>query len=337
MNTFQTTRQIGGCPIWNPCRAGASPAKSDSVRNRSGRPAIPAKLRPCRQILLAGLLAGAFFIQTEAEAQQPVSVSCLLNGRNKICFLAQDGKVVRKGEALVVFNPEGVIQALRAADAAVQEAENKVRGIENELSSLSAGQDARRKPLEVEQQEAARVLERYKLVDQPLTEKRLQQAVVDADCALSNEKEKCESRDELLKQKAIRKNEWEEAGLKVQRASLAAETAHANLDAHLKYEKVPQTDRLTEVLAQKDAAVKAFQAAFVASKTAQEASLAAAKAQSAALQASRARQQEQLTQTANLATADGIFKTAIEPGSTAKLNLGSEVGEGQLLGTIETK
>jgi len=294
------------------------------------------KLHLIRRILLAGFLSG-IFLQANGNAEQAVPINSPLHGKNRICFLVQAGKAVTKGEALAVFNPEEKILALHAADAAVQEAENKIRGIENELAALAGGQDTKRKPLEAVQQEAARALERYLQVDQPLAEKRLQQAVQDADWALRKEQEQCDGRDDLLKQGAIRKNEWEEAGLKVQRAKLAAETAHANLDAHLKYEKGPQTDRLTEACHQAEAALKALQAAFESSKTTLDASLATAKSQCAAVQASRAHQQEQLTQTAVLAPSDGIFRPATESGSETKLATGSEVSEGQLLGTIVPK
>jgi multidrug resistance efflux pump len=285
-------------------------------------------------LLLAGVLA---FLPASGNAQQAVPVRSTLHGQNKICFLAEPGKTVNKGEALVVFDPEAETQALHAAEAAVLEAEAKVRGIEAELAALTAGQEAKRKALDSALKEAARALERYQELDQPLTEKRLQQAVTDADAALRNEQEHCDSRDELLKQGAIRKSEWEEAGLKLQRAKLADETAHANLDAHLKYEKGPQTDTLSDVLHQKEETLKALETDLAKSKKTLDAGLAAAQARYATIQASRDRAKEQLKQTAVLASADGIFKPAAEPDSEAKLAPGSKVDEGQLLGTIEAK
>ena len=283
------------------------------------------------------LLAGALVFLADVNAESSSPVSCPLSGRNSIHFFVQDGKAVKKGEVVVVFNPEPILQVLHAAAGAAREAQNKVSGIEGELATLSVAQDFKRKGLEVDQQDAARAVERYRMIDQPLTEKRLQQAVLDADYGLSTEKERFEGRDDLLKQGVIRKSEWEDAGLKYQRAKLAQETAQANLDAHLKYEKGPQADRLALALSQKEEALKASNTAFENSKTALNAALIAAKTLFASRQAEVVHQQERLKQTALLAPADGVFKAAKEPGSEGKLDLGSEVGEGQLVGTIQSQ
>ena len=287
--------------------------------------------------LWAILLAGLLVVLADANAEPSSPVSCPLSGRNCIHFFVQDGKAVKKGEVIVVLNPEPILQSLHAAEGSAREAQNKASGIEGELAALSVGQDSKRKGLEADQQDAARALERYRAIDQPLTEKRLQQAVLDADYGLRIEKERFEGRDDLLKQGVIRKSEWEDAGLKYQRAKLALETAQANLDAHLKFEKGPQGDRLALTLSQKEEALKTSNTAFENSKTALNSSLAAAKSQSVARQAEVAHQQERLKQTAILAPSDGLFMTAKEPGSEAKLNLGSEVAEGQLIGTIQNQ
>ncbi len=249
-------------------------------------------------------------------------------------YLAPAGKAVKKGEIVAVFDCTALVAALEWNQTALSMEE---KAIKDAAGKIADAQAAAAKALETEKEErmaleAART--RYLEGDAPLAELMLTIALHDAEAAYKQQQERFNARDKLLSEGFIQKVEYENDGIRFEKAGLTLQAAKAKLANFTRFDK----PLAIEVHSRK---IKDKEAAHAAARLKQEKAIeslksdeAAAKKRHQAVLTERKALEALLEKTVVHATEDGIFMPGDPAHSKQIVARGCSVENGQIFGFI---
>ncbi|HWL52947.1 MAG TPA: hypothetical protein VNQ90_10960 [Chthoniobacteraceae bacterium] len=172
-------------------------------------------------------------------------------------YLAPPGQPVKKGEIIAVFDCVAVVEALDANRAELAKEE---KAISDAAEKIAAAEAAEVEAVQ-EGKEELRLLkvarERYLEGEAPLAELMLTIALHDAEAAYHQQEERFNARDKLLAEGFIQKVEYENEGIRFEKADLTRQAAKAKLANFTRFEKPLAIEQHSRKLKEKEAALAA--------------------------------------------------------------------------------
>ena len=268
------------------------------------------------------------------KAQSGTRVLNTVSGTSFIRFVADGGKAVRKDEVIFILDPAPLTANFHKALETLQTAENQARAANKAVEDATADKATKLANATYEIAVAEAALEKYVKYEGPAALLGLRLAVEDARAAFELQSDRFDARDQLLKDGYIQKVEYDGEATRLTRTKLTLESATLRLDAFTQFDQKQATERLERAAREKRTALESItRSADAAISTAQATAKNLAE-NLPSLRAERDKLRSQVKKTIIKAPADGVL-TIGEPASpSTKLETGSEVKEGAVLGTI---
>lgn len=248
--------------------------------------------------------------------------------------MAEGGKTVRKDEVLFILDPAPLTASFQKALEALQTAENQAKAADKAVEDATADKATKLANANYELTLAEATLEKYVKYEGPAALLSLKLAVEDAKAAFELQSDRFDARDQLLKDGYIQKVEYDGEATKLTRTKLTLESATLKLDAFTQFDQKQATERLERAAREKKTALENITRSTDAAIATAHTTAKSLAENLPPLRAERDKLRSQMKKTTIKAPADGVLTIGDAPSPSTKLDVGSEVKEGAVLGTI---
>jgi multidrug resistance efflux pump len=268
-------------------------------------------------------------------APETVTLTHPLKEPGLVVFIAASDRAVHPGEALLVLDNSATVAKLREAEAGLKPAEAEIKTNQDKIAPLEAANATAIAAATYEATQAERAFKRYKEGEAPASELTLKLNLVEAQDALDHQQERFNARDKLLADGYIQKNEYEKEAVLLTKTQFALEAAKLKLDSFVKYERDQMSEQLARALEAKKLALSTTQTQTTQSVNAARAAVEASQQKLKALEAECERLRQLLKNTVLCATSAGQFVVGDPAQPEIKIEPGSTLRPGAVIGVLK--